>query len=194
MRKRPSIASVYLVSVSHQCIASVPTFETIHPSFFTPHPSDFDWLETALSAPSGVNVARDVSRNVSRNVSRGVARDVVRNVTRDVVRNVTRDVVRNVVRNVTRDVVRNVVRGVSRNVARDVARGVGRMRQYDHLTGEGSPPLFYISHNLSVDMGDFTDKLLTLNNLSVRTCLFTDKPVIFGVNPCQDYARLSVSR
>ena len=182
MRKRPSIASVYLVSVSHQCIASVPTFETIHPSFFTPHPSDFDWLETALSAPSGVNVARDVSRNVSRNVSRGVARDVVRNVTRAVVRNVTRDVVR------------NVVRGVSRNVARDVARGVGRMRQYDHLTGEGSPPLFYISHNLSVDMGDFTDKLLTLNNLSVRTCLFTDKPVIFGVNPCQDYARLSVSR
>ena len=30
MRKRPSIASVYLVSVSHQCIASVPTFETPH--------------------------------------------------------------------------------------------------------------------------------------------------------------------
>ena len=53
---------------------------------------------------------------------------------------------------------------------------------------------FYISHNLSVEMGDFTDKLLTLNNLSVRTSLFTDKPVIFGVNPCQDYARLSVSR
>ena len=68
------------------------------------------------------------------------------------------------------------------------------MRQYEHLTGAGSPPLFYISHNLSVEMGDFTDKLLTLNNLSVRTCLFTDKPVIFGVNPCQDYARLSVSR
>ena len=43
-------------------------------------------------------------------------------------------------------------------------------------------------------MGDFTDKLLTLNNLSVRTCLFTDKLVIFGVNPCQDYASLSVSR
>ena len=41
MRKRPSIASVYLVSVSHQCIASVPTFETIHPSSFTPHPSFF---------------------------------------------------------------------------------------------------------------------------------------------------------
>ena len=55
-------------------------------------------------------------------------------------------------------------------------------------------PFFYISHNLSVEMGDFTDKLLNLNNLSVRTCLFTDKPVIFGVNPCQDYARLSVSR
>ena len=45
MRKRPSIASVYLVSVSrqcvasvyricvsHQCIASVPTFETSNPS------------------------------------------------------------------------------------------------------------------------------------------------------------------
>lgn len=146
MRKRPSIASEYLVSVSHLCIASVPTFETIHPSFFTPHPSDFDGLETAPSAPSGINVAR------------------------------------------------NVARGVSRNVVRDVARGVGRMRQYEHLTGAGSPPLFYISHNLSVEMGDFTDKLLTLNNLSVRTCLFTDKPVIFGVNPCQDYARLSVSR
>ena len=43
-------------------------------------------------------------------------------------------------------------------------------------------------------MGDYTDKLLNLNNLSVRTCLFTDKPVIFGVNPCQDYASLSVSR
>lgn len=43
-------------------------------------------------------------------------------------------------------------------------------------------------------MGDFTDKLLDLNNLSVRTSLFTDKPVIFGVNPCQDYTSLSVSR
>ena len=104
----------------------------------TPHPSDFDGLETAPSAPSGVNVAR--------------------------------------------------------GVARDVARDVGRMRQYEHLTGAGSPPLFYISHNLSVEMGDFTDKLLTLINLSVRTCLFTDKPVIFGVNLCQDYASLSVSR
>lgn len=138
MRNRPSIASVYLVSVSHQCIASVPTFETPNPSFFTPYPSDFDGLETAPSAPSGVNVARGVARGVSR--------------------------------------------------------GVGRMRQYEHLTGAGSPPLFYISHNLSVEMEDFTDKLLTLNNLSVRTCLFTDKPVIFGVNPCQDYASLSVSR
>lgn len=130
MRKRQSIASVCRVSVSHLCIASVPTFETIHPSFFTPHPSDFGELETAPSAPSGVNVARDV----------------------------------------------------------------GRMRQYEHLTGAGSSPLFYISHNLSVEMGDFTDKLLTLNHLSVRTCLFTDKPVIFGVNLCQDYASLSVSR
>lgn len=142
MRNRPSIASVYLVSVSHQCIASVPTFETPNPSFFTPHPSDFDGLETAPSAPLGINV----------------------------------------------------VRGVARDVARDVARNVGRMRQYDYLAGAGSPPLFYISHNLSVEMEDFTDKLLTLNNLSVRTCLFTDKPVIFGVNPCQDYASLSVSR
>lgn len=133
---------MYRISVSHQCIASVPTFETIHPSFFTPHPSVFGGLKTAPSAPSDVNV--------SRNVARGVARDV--------------------------------------------ARDVGRMQQYDHLTGAGSPPLFYISHNLSVEMGDFTDKLLTLNHLSVRTCLFTDKPVIFGVNPCQDYARLSVSR
>ena len=142
MRKRQSIASVYLVSVSHQCIASVPTFETPHhirhfftprPSF-TPHPSVFGGLETAPSAPSGVNVARDV------------------------------------------------------------ARGVGRMRQYEHLTGAGAPPLFYISHNLSVEIGNFTDKLFILNHLSVRTCLFTDKPVIFGVNPCQDYASLSVSR
>lgn len=40
--------------------------------------------------------------------------------------------------------------------------------------------LFYISHNLSVEMGDFTDKLLTLNHLSVRTGLFTDKPVIWS--------------
>lgn len=135
-----------------------PSFFTLHSSFFTPHLSDFDGLETALSAPSGVNVAR--------NVARDVVRDVVRNV------------------------VRNVVRGVSRGVSRDVVR----MRQYEHLTGAGSQSLFYISHNLSVEMGDFTDKLLNLNNLSVRTCLFTDKPVIFGVNPCQDYARLSVSR
>ena len=96
--------------------------------------------------------------------------------------------------NVARNVARDVARGVSRNVSRGVARNVGRMRQYDYLAGAGTPPLFYISHNLSVEMGDFTDKLLTLNNLSVRTCLFTDKPVIFGVNPCQDYASLSVSR
>ena len=151
------------VRVSRQCILSVysvranirdstphPSFFTLHSSFFTPHPSVFDGLETALSAPSGVNVVR------------GVARDVAR--------------------------------GVSRNVVRNVARDVGRMRQCEHLTGAGAPPLFYISHNLSVEMGDFTDKLLTLINLSVRTCLFTDKPVIFGVNPCQDYASLSVSR
>ena len=123
MRKRPSIESVYLVSVSHQCIASVPTFETIHPLSFTPHPSDFDGLETAPSAPSGINVARTVARGVSRNV------------------------------------VRDVARGVVRDVARDVARDVGRMRQYNHLTGAGAQPLFYISHNLSVEMGDFTDKL-----------------------------------
>lgn len=142
MRKRPSVASVYRVSVSHQCNsvrANIRDFKSVS---FTPHPSDFDGLETAPSAPSGVNVAR------------------------------------------------NVVRGVSRNVS----RGVGRMRQYEHLTGAGSPPLFYISHNLSVEMGDFTDKLFILNHLSVRTCLFTDKPVIFGANPCQDYASLSVSR
>lgn len=132
--------SVYRVSVSHQCIVSVPTFATIHPSFFTPHPSDFDGLETALSAPSGVNVVRGVARGVARDVARGVARDV----------------------------------------SRGFSRGVGRMRQYEHLTGAGSPPLFYISHNLSVEMGDFTDKLLTLNNLSVRTSLFTDKPVIWS--------------
>lgn len=95
MRKRPSIASVYLVSVSHQCIASVPTFETSNPSVF-------GGLEAASSASSGVNVAR----NIARDVARGVARDVVR----------------------------NVVRGVSRDV--------GRMRQYEHLTGAGSPPIF----------------------------------------------------
>lgn len=134
MRKRPSIASVYLVSVSCQCIASVYSVRANIRDFksvsFTPHPSVFGGLEAASSASSGVNVARDV----------------------------------------------------------------GRMRQYEHLTGAGSPPLFYISHNLSVEMGDFTDKLLTLINLSVRTCLFTDKPVIFGVNLCQDYASLSVSR
>lgn len=144
----------------------MPTFETSNPSFFTPHPSDFDGLKTAPSAPSGVNVVRGVARGVSRNVARDVSRDVSR----------------------------GVARNVARDVARGVARGVGLMRQYEHLTGAGSPPLFYISHNLSVEMEDFTDKLLTLNNLSVRTCLFTDKPVIFGVNPCQDYARLSVSR
>lgn len=138
MRKRPSIASVYLVRVSRPSIASVYSVRANIRDFksvsFTPHSSDFDGLETAPSAPSGVNVAR--------------------------------------------------------NVARDV----GRMRQYDYLTGAGSPPLFYISHNLSVEMGNFTDKLLTLNNLSVRISLFADKPGFFGVNPCQDYARLSVSR
>lgn len=138
----------------------MPTFENIHPSFFTPHPSDFDGLETAPSAPSGVNVARNVARDVARDVSRDVSRGVARNVARGVARGVARNVARDVVRNVARD--------------------VGRMRQYEHLTGAGSPPLFYISHNLSVEMGDFTDKLLTLNNLSVRTCLFTDKPVIWS--------------
>lgn len=80
------------------CIAfvhrSVPTSETPHPLFFTPHPSDFDGLEAAPSAPSVVNVARGVARNVVRNVARGVARNV------------------------------------------------GRMRQYDYLTGAGSPPFF----------------------------------------------------
>ena len=162
------------VRVSCQCIASVYSVRANIRDFksvsFTPNQSVFGGLEAASSAPSGVNVARDVPRGVARGVAHDVARDVVRNV------------------------VRGVSRNVSRNVARDVARDVGRMRQYEHLTGAGSQSLFYISHNLSVEMGDFTDKLLTLNNLSVRTCLFTDKPVIFGVNPCQDYARLSVSR
>ena len=148
MRKRPSILSEYRVRVSCQCIASVYSVRANIRDFksvsFTLHPSVFGGLETAPSAPSGVNVVR------------GVARDVVRDVVRDVARNVARDVVR------------------------DVVRGVGRMRQYEHLTGAGSPPLFYISHNLSVEMGDFTDKLLNLNNLSVRTCLFTDKPVIWS--------------
>ena len=69
------------------------------------------------------------------------------------------NVARNVARDVARGVARNVVRNVVRNVARGVARDVGRMRQYDYLAGAGSPPLFYISHNLSVEMGDFTDKL-----------------------------------
>ena len=54
---------------------------------------------------------------------------------------------------------------VARNVARGVSRGVGRMRQYEHLTGAGSPPLIYISHNLPVEMGDFTDNWNTLNAL-----------------------------
>ena len=177
MRKRPSIASEYLVRVSCPCIASVYLvsvsrpcqhsrpyirhFFTLHSSFFTPrpsftpHPSDFDGLETAPSAPSGINVARGVARGVARDVARDVARGVAR------------------------DVVRNVVRGVSRNVS----RGVGRLRQYEHLTGACSPPLFYISHNLSVEMGNFTDKLLTLNHLSVRTSLFTDKPVFLESTP-----------
>ena len=61
--------------------------------------------------------------------------------------------------NVARNVARDVAHNVARDVVRDVVRGVGRMRQYDHLTGAGSPPLFYISHNLSVEMGDFTDKV-----------------------------------
>lgn len=129
-----------------------PSFFAPHPSFFAPHPSVFGGLETAPSAPSGVNVVRGVARGVSRNVARDVSRDV------------------------SRGVARNVVRDVARGVARDV----GRMLQYEHLTGAGSPPLFYISHNLSVEMGDFTDKLLTLNHLSVRTGLFTDKPVIWS--------------
>lgn len=97
--------------------ANIRDFKSVS---FTPHPSDFDGLKTAPSAPSGINVARGVSRDV------------------------------------------------------------GRMRQYGHLTGAGAQSLFYISHNLSVEMGDFTDKLLTLNHLSVRTGLFTDKPVIWS--------------
>ena len=48
----------------------------------------------------------------------------------------------NVARDVARDVARGVARNVVRNVVRNVARGVGRMRQYDHLTGAGSPPFF----------------------------------------------------
>lgn len=48
------------------------------------------------------------------------------------------------------------------------------MRQYDHLTGAGAPPLFYISHDLSVEMGYFMDKLLTLTNLSGGRLVFTD--------------------
>ena len=83
---------MYRICVSHQCIASVCRVRANIRDFksvsFTPQPSDFDGLETAPSAPSGVNVARDV--------------------------------------------------------ARDVARGVGLMRQYDHLTGAGSP-LFFTS-------------------------------------------------
>ena len=137
---------------------------TPHPSFFTPRPS----FTPHPSVFGGLETAPSAPSGV--NVARNVARDVARGV--------------------ARNVARNVVRGVSRGVSRDV----GRMRQYEHLTGAGSPPLFYISHNLSVEMGDFTDKLFVLNHLSVRTSLFTDKPVIFGVNPCQDYASLSVSR
>lgn len=147
------VASVYSICVSRPCQHSrLHTTSVIFYStfviFFTPHLSDFDGLETAPSAPSGINVVRGIVRGVARNVARNVARDVVR----------------------------DVVRNVSRNVARDV----GRMRQYEHLTGAGSPPLFYISHNLSVEMGDFMDKLFILNHLSVRTCLFTDKPVIWS--------------
>lgn len=119
-------ASEYRVRVSCQCIASVYSVRANIRDFksvsFTPNPSDFDGLETAPSAPSGVNV----------------------------------------------------VRGVSRNVVRDVARGVGRMRQYDYFAGAGSPPLFYISHNLSVEMGCFMDKLLTLTNLSGGRLVLTD--------------------
>lgn len=68
--------------------------------------------------------------------------------------NVARDVARGVARGVARDVARDVARNVVRNVVRGVSRDVGRMRQYEHLTGAGSPPIFYISHNLSVEMGD----------------------------------------
>lgn len=102
----PCVVSVCRVRVSRQCIASVCRVRANIRDFksvsFTPQPSDFDGLETAPSAPSGVNVARGVARDVSRGVSRDVSRGVYRN----------------------------------------VARGVGRMRQYDHLTGAGSPPFF----------------------------------------------------
>lgn len=57
---------------------------TPHPSFFAPHPSVFGGLETAPSAPSGVNGARGVARNVARNVARGVSRNVSRGVSRGV--------------------------------------------------------------------------------------------------------------
>lgn len=57
MRKRPSIASVPTFETPHH----IRHFFTPRPSF-TPHPSDFDGLEAAPSAPSDVNVARNVAR------------------------------------------------------------------------------------------------------------------------------------
>ena len=61
MRKRPSIASVPTFETPHH----IRHFFTPRPSF-TPHPSYFDGLEAAPSAPSDVNVARGVARDVSR--------------------------------------------------------------------------------------------------------------------------------
>lgn len=69
---------MYLVRVSCPCILSVYRVRANIRDFksvsFTPHPSVFDELETAPSALSGVNVARNVVRGVSRNVARDVGR------------------------------------------------------------------------------------------------------------------------
>ena len=61
--------------------ANIRDFKSVS---FAPHPSVFDGLETAPSAPSGVNVARGVARDVVRGVARGVVRNVARDVARDV--------------------------------------------------------------------------------------------------------------
>ena len=117
MRKRPSIASEYLVSVSHQCIASVPTFETSNPSVLL-HIRQILTGWKLLPQPPRESMSLVVSLVMS-------------------------------------SVMSSVVSLVMSLVMSLVVWGrCDSMLSY----GSGIAAIFYISHNLSVEMGNFTDK------------------------------------
>lgn len=131
MRKRQSIVSVYCISVSHQCIASVPTFETSNPSVLL-HIRHF--LLPIRPFLAGWKLLPQHPRASMSSV-------------------------------------------VSLVMSLVMWGGCDSM---NILLERERSPFFTSVSNLSVEMGDFTDKLLTLNYLSVRTSLFTDKPVIWS--------------